>query len=350
MVRTGIVCTIGPASSDAKTLRAMARAGMDVARLNFSHGSLKEHMHRVELIRALNLRDGRSIGILVDLEGNRIRVGRLIREIPLRCRQTVFLTNDPAALRAGWIPFDYTGSLRDIAPGNRIYIEDGTIALKVVKSTRRSLTADVVVPGIVKSRKGINIPDASLVFDGLSDNDRAHIRFAIENKVAFIAQSFVRFPSDITPIRALLARTHPACKIIAKIENRQGIDNVDRILDVADGIMVARGDMGISIPIYQVPVVQKQIIRLCNRRNKIVITATQMLESMTENLVPTRAEVTDVANAMIDGTTMVMLSGETAVGKHPVETVRLMNRILQYTESWTAREGRQERRTSSPKK
>ena len=335
MVRTAIICTIGPACSDEKTLRAMARAGMDVARLNFSHGTLSDHLRRVRLIRKINASGSHKIKVLVDLEGNRVRIGELPHgDCAVKKNKTLYVTNNPSIKKAGCVLFDYAGNLRDIKPGNRIFIDDGTIALSVKRSLRDYLVTEVLVPGVIKSRKGVNIPSANLKFNGLSGEDRTAITFAIDIRADFIAQSFVRSPADIIPIRTLVASSRPPCRIIAKTENRQGIENADRILSVADGIMIARGDMGVSIPIYQIPIVQKQLIHLCNKRKKVVITATQMLESMTEHLLPTRAEVTDVSNAVFDGTDMVMLSGETAVGKHPVETVRLMDQILAYTETY----------------
>jgi len=334
MVRTKIVCTLGPASDSESLLRKMTREGMDVARLNFSHGSHPEHQARVDKLRKLNRKYRRHVLVLQDLEGYRIRIGDLKgREIPLKKKQIITLSKMPGALKAGHIPFDIGGTLRVIKPGHRIFIDDGNILIVARSSAESSLRAEVVIPGILREHKGINMPDTRLCFEGLTEKDKRDIEFGIKNKVDFIAQSFVRDKDDILLIRKLIKKRYPGCKLIAKIENRDGIKNIGRILTVVDGIMVARGDMGVSIPIYEVPIVQKEIIRRCNLKGKFVITATQMLESMTERLMPTRAEVTDVANAVIDGTDMVMLSGETAVGKYPVETVRMMNEILKYTEA-----------------
>jgi pyruvate kinase len=334
MVKTKIICTLGPASSDAGTLRKMMIEGMDVARLNFSHGSFTEHQSRADTIRKLNKKYKRHVRLLQDLEGYRIRIGRLKGgQIELKKNQFVFLAKPGAALEAGFIPFDYSGPFGVIKPGHRIFIDDGNIALKVRSRTKYVLKCEVIIPGVLKDHKGVNMPDTRLKFKGLTEKDKHDIGFGIKNGVDFIAQSFVRDKDDILHIRALLKDRYPECRLIAKIENRDGIKNIGRILDAADGIMVARGDMGVSIPIFQIPIVQKEIIRKCNERKKFVITATQMLESMTEHLMPTRAEVTDVSNAVFDGTDMVMLSGETAVGKHPVETVRMMNQILKYTEA-----------------
>lgn len=270
-----------------------------------------------------------------DLEGYRIRVGRFKgkKAIELKKRQILFLTNEKILGDKGIVPFDYEGSLRDIKSGNRIYMDDGNIELIARRNSKRYLKAEVVIPGILRENKGINIPDINLKFKGLTEKDKEDIHFGITNKVDFIAQSFVRDRFDILPIRQLIRGRLDDCKIIAKIENRQGIRNIDEIIDVSDGIMIARGDMGVSIPIYEIPVVQKRIIKKCNQAKKLVITATQMLESMVENLRPTRAEVTDVANAVLDGSDYVMLSAETAAGKHPVETVKMMNQIIKFTES-----------------
>jgi len=335
MVKTRIICTIGPASDNVKVLRNMIIAGMDVARLNFSHRTHAHHKHCIDLIRELNRKYRRRIKILQDLEGYRIRVGRFKhkKSIELKKGQQVLLTNQDILGEKNIIPFNYRGSLNDIKPGSHIYIDDGNICLSVKSRTKEYLKAEVAIPGFLNENRGINIPDVALRFKGLTDKDRVDIQFGIENKVDYIAQSFVRNKNDIIQIRNLVKSNLPNCKIIAKIENRQGIKNIDEIIDVSDGIMIARGDMGVSIPIYEIPVVQKLIVKKCNRAKKFVITATQMLESMVENLRPTRAEVTDVANAVLDGSDFVMLSAETAIGQHPVEAVKMMNQILKFTEA-----------------
>jgi pyruvate kinase len=335
MEKSRIICTIGPASDSPVVLRNMMLAGMDVARLNFSHGTHADHQRRIDLIRKLNKKYRRRIRILQDLEGYRIRIGRFKKRkaVGLKKRQALFLTNRKGAPDNGTvIPFDYNGPLKDIRIGSLIYIDDGNIVLEVKGRTTDSLRTEVIIPGLLKERKGVNIPDANLQFDGLTDKDKKDIQFGIRNRVDCIAQSFVRDKEDIIHIRNLIQDSLPSCQIIGKIENRQGIENIDRILEVADGIMVARGDMGVSLPIYEIPMIQKMIIRKCNERKKSVITATQMLESMTEHIRPTRAEVTDVANAILDGSDFVMLSGETAIGRYPVETVRMMNQIVKFTE------------------
>ena len=334
MVKTKIICTIGPASGNVTVLRNMMFAGMDVARLNFSYRSHSSHKYHINLIRKLNKKYRRHIRILQDLEGYRVRVGKFKNNkgMELKKRQQVLLTNQDLLGEKNIIPFDYEGSSSDIRTGSHIYIDDGNIALVVKSRTKKYLRTEVVIPGFLKENKGVNIPNITLQFKGLTDKDRTDIEFGIKNKVDYIAQSFVRNKNDIIQIRDLVKPGLPDCKIIAKIENQQGIKNIDEIIDVSDGIMIARGDMGVSIPIYKIPIVQKSIIKKCNQAKKFVITATQMLESMVENLRPTRAEVTDVANAVLDGTDFVMLSAETAVGQHPVEAVKMMNQILKFTE------------------
>jgi pyruvate kinase len=333
MNKTGIVCTIGPASRDETVLRKMIFSGMEIARLNFSHGSLKEHKKSIDTIRRLNKKYKRHIKILMDLEGFRVRIGKLQKPVELNKNMIVVLTNKRASGRDDVIPFDYDGDLRDIKKGNFFYIDDGNIALEIISVQNGNLTAKVVIPGIVKEHKGINIPDVNLRFTGMTSKDKEDIRFGIKEKVDYIAQSFVRDEKDILPIRKMIVNKLPECRIIAKIENRQGINNIGKIIEVSDGIMVARGDMGVSLPIWEVPLRQKEIIMACRRARKMSITATQMLESMVENKRPTRAEVTDVANAVLDGSDYVMLSEESAAGKYPVEAVKMMHNIISFTES-----------------
>ena len=334
MPKTKIICTLGPASSKARILLKMMSAGMNVARLNFSHGNIKEHLAKIRLIRELNKKYHRHTKILGDLEGYRIRVGRLNRGQPIETKkgQIIWLTQDNILGRDNLMPFDYKGPLNRIKKGRHIYIDDGNIALMIEACEKNRLKAKVIIPGLIKERKGINMPDVQLNFKGLTSKDKANVNFCIENKIDYIAQSFVRSKDDILALKQYLKNCHNKFQIIAKIENREGIKNINEIIKVCDGIMVARGDMGISIPIYEVPMVQKEIIKKCNRAGKFVITATQMLESMTKNLIPERAEVSDVANAILDGSDYVMLSAETAVGLYPAECVDMMNEIIKFTE------------------
>jgi len=340
MVKTKIICTLGPASSSETVLRKMILAGMDIARLNFSHGSEKDNLDRIALIRRLNTKYRRHIKLLGDLQGHRIRIGGLAGNgrLELKKGRTIFLTQKDIKGEDGIIPFDYRGPLRDIKKGQQIYIDDGNIVLEATGHAGDSLRARVVIGGLLKEHKGVNIPDAKLKFGVLSRKDIHDIRFCEEHGIEFIAQSFVRTSKDMQDVRMVLKRGS-CCKLIAKIENREGIRNIDDIIKISDGIMIARGDMGVSLPVYEVPITQKIIIKKCNRDGRFVITATQMLESMTEHLRPTRAEVSDVANAIIDGTDLVMLSAESAVGRYPVEAVRMMNSIIKFTEGYLAAKG-----------
>ena len=269
-----------------------------------------------------------------DLEGFRIRIGRFkgAKSRLLKNRTVVWLTNDAETCGPRTIPFDYEGDLNRIRPGTLIYIDDGNLILRVKSSSVNSIKTVVVEGGVLKERKGINIPGVDLEFEGITTKDKKDIEFGIKHGVDYIALSFVRDEKDVRQAASLIKPGLPDCRIVAKIENRQAIDNIDGIIDAADGIMIARGDMGVAIPIQEVPIIQKRIIKKSNAAGKFVITATQMLEHMTEHSRPTRAEVTDVANAIIDGTDFVMLSAETAVGRFPYQSVLMMNEIIKFTE------------------
>ena len=339
MTKTKIICTLGPASDRESVLRQMMRTGMDVVRLNFSHGTHEEHLKKMGLVRDLNRKYRRKIRILGDLEGYRMRIGELKDRKPVvvQKRQTLWLTTEDMVGEGDRIPFDWAGSLKPITPGQQVYIDDGNIALVVEARSQKELKTRVVVGGPIKEHKGINIPGVKLDIRGLTRKDKEDLHFCMEHEVDYIAQSFVRDRQDILDLRSHLKSHAHSCGVIAKIENREGIRNIDGIMAVCEGIMVARGDMGISIPVYEVPFVQKRIIRKCNKAGKFVITATQMLESMTEHPIPTRAEVSDVANAILDGTDYVMLSAESAAGLYPVQCVDMMNHIIRFTEKHRAR-------------
>ncbi len=334
MPKTKIICTLGPASNTENVLRQMMRAGMDMVRLNFSHGDLNGHLACIRLVRTLNKKYKRHIRILGDLEGYRMRIGELKEKkpVPVKKREILWLTTDAILGEGDRIPFDWAGSLRPIKPGQHIYIDDGNIALMVEARDKKNLKTRVIVGGLIKEHKGINIPGVKLDVTGLTRKDKEDIHFCIEQNVDYIAQSFVRNKKDILDLRAHLKSHSHSCGVIAKIENWDGIHNIDEIISVCEGIMLARGDMGISIPVYEVPYIQKKIIKKCNKAKKFVITATQMLESMTEHPIPTRAEVCDVANAILDGTDYVMLSAESAAGLYPVPCVTMMNQIIKFTE------------------
>jgi len=334
MPRTKIIATLGPASSSYTVLRKMFAAGLDVVRLNFSYGSYKQHLESIELVRRLNRKYRRHIRIMQDLEGFRIRIGRFkgAKTRFLKNRTVVWLTNGAEAYGPRTIPFDYKGDLGRIKPKQFIYIDDGNLVLRIKSTSANSIKAVVVEGGVLKERKGINIPDVDLGFEGITEKDKRDIEFGIKHRVDYIALSFVRDENDIRQAAALIKPRLPNCRLVAKIENRQAIENIDGIIEAADGIMIARGDMGVAIPIHEVPIIQKRIIRKSNAAGKFVITATQMLEHMTEHSRPTRAEVTDVANAIIDGTDFVMLSAESAVGRFPYQSVLMMNDIIKFTE------------------
>ncbi|MDR2709492.1 MAG: pyruvate kinase [Elusimicrobiota bacterium] len=333
MTSTGIICTLGPATHTVPILKELAQAGMTVVRLNFSHGTYEDYEEIFKLVSTVNENRKTKIKILADLAGHRIRLGKFKNgQVQLKKGQKVILTNRPIQSNEKEIYIDYGGSFTDIKKGTEIYIDDGNLSLKVLSAGEDELCAEVQMDYVLKSNKGVNIPDAKLKFPLMEDKDRSDMIFALDHGVDFVANSFVRDAADMVPLREILQeRKDKKCKLIAKIENRSGIYNLDSILDASDGIMVARGDMGISIPLWTVPIVQKHIIKKCASRKKFSITATQMLESMVENPIPTRAEVSDIANAIIDGSNYVMLSAETAVGAHPVEAVTIMHKIIQYT-------------------
>ena len=334
MPRTKIIATLGPASNNYTVLRKTFTASLDVVRLNFSHGSHKQHLNSIKIVRRLNKKYRRHIRIMQDLEGFRIRIGRFKgpKTRFLKNRTVVWLSKEAEACGPRTIPFDYKGDLDRLKPKQLIFIDDGNLVLRIKSTSVNSIKAVVVEGGVLKERKGINIPDVDLGFDGITTKDKKDIEFGIKHRVDYIALSFVRDENDIRQAATLIKPGLPNCRLVAKIENRQAIENIDGIIEATDGIMIARGDMGVAIPIHEVPIIQKRIIRKSNTAGKFVITATQMLEHMTEHSRPTRAEVTDVANAIIDGTDFVMLSAETAVGRFPYQSVLMMNEIIKFTE------------------
>jgi len=333
---TSIICTIGPASEDRKVMYQMAKNGMAVARINFSHGTRSQHINIIKNIKHMNKKHGTRVKLLQDLEGFRIRVGQLPENKPIKLKENqnaflIHLSSEYRSKQQTIIPFDYKGNLTKIKQDFEIYIDDGNILLQVLSSSQSHIKTRVVIPGTIKSYKGINIPELNINSYSLTEKDKKDILFGIQHQVDFMALSFVCNPQNMIHLREFINQHHYDCLLIAKIENREGLNNLESILDKSDGIMIARGDLGVSIPIYEVPVMQKRIIHLCNQQKKIDITATQMLESMTRHLRPTRADVSDVANAVLDGSDYVMLSGETAVGKYPVETAKMMKQIIDFT-------------------
>lgn len=333
MRRTKIVCTVGPASDPVEILTEMIAAGMNVARLNFSHGTHEEHARRVEAVRRAAGELGTIVGIMLDTKGPEIRTGLLQTDkITLDTGNRIILTTEEIRGNAERLSISYKGLVSDVSPGSRILLADGLVELEVISVDGTETTCKVVNGGEIGSRKNVNLPGVVVNLPAVTDKDVEDIKFAVTKGFDFIAASFVRTASDVIAVRRVLEENDSDMQIIAKIENHQGVENIDEILRVADGIMVARGDMGVEIPTEEVPLVQKMIIQKCNRVGKPVITATQMLESMVHNPRPTRAEATDVANAIFDGTDAIMLSGETAAGKFPVEAVKMMDRIAVRTE------------------
>ena len=332
--RTKIIATIGPASSSAAVIAKLIRAGMDVARLNFSHGEHADHTKRIRLIRQEAAKAGKQIAIIQDLQGPKIRVGAMQNDaVTLRRGDMVTLTTRKIKGTVSAIPVTYPRLAKDLRAGETILLDDGRLELKVIKKEANALRCRVIRGGALKSNKGINLPGSRISLPSLTRKDREDILFSIEHGVDYIALSFVRSASDIEHARRFIRKQGADIPIIAKIEKPEAIQNLDAIISASDGVMVARGDLGVEMRPEQVPLLQKKIIAACNAAEKPVITATQMLESMIESPQPTRAEASDVANAILDGTDCVMLSGETAVGKYPVQAVEVMARIAMETET-----------------
>ena len=334
MQRTKIVCTIGPASDLPQVMRGLMRAGMDAARINFSHGDYATHAQSITTLRQVAEEEGRLIAIIADLQGPKLRVGEIKGEaIELREGDEVTLTSHLRPGATDEIPVPHPQLLRDLRPGQSVLLDDGRLELVVVQAGEGCLKCRVVTGGSLTSHKGINVPGATLRFSALTPKDREDAQFALEQGVDFFALSFVRRPADVCELRQFLKSKGADVSIIAKIEKPEALAVFDAILAEADGIMVARGDLGVETPAEEVPFHQKRIIRACNQAGKPVITATQMLQTMIENPRPTRAEASDVVNAILDGTDAVMLSGETAVGRYPVKTTETMAAICANAEA-----------------
>ncbi|WP_413379123.1 pyruvate kinase [Alkalihalobacillus sp. 1P02AB] len=329
MRKTKIVCTIGPASESVEKLVQLIEAGMNVARLNFSHGDFEEHGARIKNIREASKITGKTVAILLDTKGPEIRTQTLENGmVELKAGQSLIVSMNEVVGNNEIISITYPELVKDVQIGSTLLLDDGLIELEVTEIRDSELVTTVKNSGVLKNKKGCNVPNVSVNLPGITEKDAADIRFGIEQDVDFVAASFVRRASDVLEIRELLENNGGGTiKIIPKIENQEGVDNIDEILQVSDGLMVARGDLGVEIPVEEVPLVQKQLIKKCNTEAKPVITATQMLDSMQRNPRPTRAEASDVANAIFDGTDAIMLSGETAAGDYPVEAVQTMNKI-----------------------
>jgi pyruvate kinase len=333
MLRTKIVCTLGPSSDDGATIRAFVEAGMAVARINFSHGSYDDHARRIALVRRAAAETGRVVAVMADLQGPKLRVGALPPEgVTLVEGETVTLTSQDPPTGPGAIPLPHPEVIRNVQPGDRILLDDGLLELKVVDHNATSLRAQVVVGGVLMSRKGLSLPHTSLKLPSVTAKDQVDAAFALEQEVDYFALSFVRCGDDVCHLRDWLGDRGANTPIIAKIEKPEALDCIEDILAASDGLMVARGDLGVEAPAEQVPIAQKQIIRACNAAGKPAITATQMLDSMIRNPRPTRAEASDVANAIFDGSDAIMLSGETAMGRYPLPAVQTMARIATVAE------------------
>lgn len=329
--KTKIVCTLGPATSGPENIRRMIAAGMDVARLNFSHGDHDSHRAVIHDLRRISADMGREVAILQDLAGPKIRLGLLPDERRLEAGESVTLAPiDSAPAEA--LPVNYPYLLDDVAVGDRILLADGLVELAVVEEKEGVLRCQVVVGGLVASHKGVNLPTSSLRIPSFTEKDRADLELGLAEGVDLVALSFVRSERDLAPAREMIASSQSSPLLIAKIEKPEALERIDQIIGTVDAIMVARGDLGVEVPLERVPVIQKRLIRLARQAGRPVITATQMLRSMIDNPRPTRAEANDVANAILDGTDAVMLSEETAVGEYPVEAVQVLDRVAREVE------------------
>lgn len=335
MKKTKIVCTMGPNANDEGLMRNLVKNGMNIARFNFSHGDYEEHKYRMDMLKKIREEEKIPVAILLDTKGPEIRTGVLKdgKKITLEAGAQFVLTVDEIVGDQNKVSITYDGLVQDVDAGKVILIDDGLIALKVTGKTDRDIICEVINGGELGEKKGVNVPNVAVRLPAITQKDKDDIRFGVEQGIDFIAASFVRNAECVLEIKAFLKELGaPYIPIIAKIENAEGIKNIDEIIRAADGIMVARGDLGVEIPAEEVPYLQKMLIQKCNSNFKTVITATQMLDSMMRNPRPTRAEVTDVANAVYDGTDAVMLSGETAQGKYPLEALQMMVHIIESTE------------------
>lgn len=323
MRKTKIVCTIGPATDSAEVLGELIRAGMNVARLNFSFGDRDYYGKLIKMIRESSNKLQKHVAILQDLAGSKVRVGKLEKPVILHRGEKVVLGE-------GGIPVSHPDFFEGLSIGDEIYLADGAIKLKVTKVRRGRIVAEVLEGGILSSHKGINVPNKSSELSSLTEKDLKDLEFGLRKGIDWVALSFVKSEKDVLVARDVVRDEVP---IIAKIEKREAVKNLKRIIEVSDGVMIARGDLGVEVPVEDIPILQKRIIRICNELGKLSITATQMLKSMIVQPYPTRAEVTDVANAVLDGSDALMLSEETAVGNYPVESVKVMGRIIERIES-----------------
>lgn len=342
---TKIVATLGPATANKEKIRELFKAGVTMFRLNSSHENVEVHKRNLNWIREIEKEENSLIPVLLDLQGPKIRIGNLPNPIEIK-KDEILKFRHQSEITGDILPVDYKGMAQDVIAGEKIMIDDGKIQLEVLKTENDVIYAKVLTDGLLKQRKGINIPGSQGSLDVLTERDKIFVEFAANNDIDYLGLSFVRDADDVLKLRRMLADFGDiTTKIISKIEKPQAVDNIDEIINVSDGIMVARGDLGIEISNEKVPIVQKTIIRKANSKRKVVIVATQMLESMIENPIPTRAETSDVANAILDGTDATMLSGETAAGAYPVEAVKMMKKIAD-----TVEESQFMRKNKFPKK
>lgn len=333
MRRTKIICTLGPATNSKQMIERLIEAGMDVARLNFSHGSFDEHHKIIEIIRSVSTKLNKPIAIMQDLQGPKLRVGKIKNgAVLLEKDNTIIITVDEILGDEKIISTSYKYLPQDLKPGDRILLDDGLIQLKVKQVETKRVICEILEGGKLSDHKGINLPGIAISQSSFTEKDRNDLLFGIQQKVDFVAMSFVRSSEDVTQVKEIIAQSGTDIQVIAKIEKPEAIDRLDEIISVSDGVLIARGDLGVELPLQQVPPLQKKIIRMALQKGKPVITATQMLESMRQHARPTRAEVSDVANAIFDGTDAVMLSAETAVGNFPVATVETMTSIIEEAE------------------
>jgi pyruvate kinase len=338
--RTKIVCTLGPASDSPEHVEALLDAGMDVARLNFSHGTREEHAARIRRVREIAARRNRAVAVLQDLAGPKIRVGDLQRgRVRLAPGAVVRLTNEEILGTPERIPTTYRDLPRDVSPGDSILLDDGLLRLLVESVEDGEVAARVIEGGVLLSGKGLNLPGVEVGAPSLTPKDEEDVRFGLEHGVDLIALSFVRSAGDVVDLRARMGEAGRDVPVIAKLEKPQAIANLEEILGAAEGVMIARGDLGVEIPLERVPIIQKEVIRRAASARRLVIVATQMLNSMTDHPRPTRAETSDVSNAILDGTDAVMLSSETASGRHPIEAVDVMDRIVRAAEDYQLESG-----------
>ena len=335
MKKTKIVATLGPASSSKEVLKEMMLEGLNVCRLNFSHGAYDDHANSIKIIRELNDELGLNVAILADLQGPKIRTNEMeANGVLLEVGNEIKIITDKVVGNAVRFSINYQKLPQDVSPGEKILLDDGKIMLEVITTNRKTeITCKIVQGGILSSKKGVNFPNTKISLPSLTEKDQLDLEFALDHEVDWIGLSFVRSARDIIELKHRIAARGAKAKVIAKIEKPEALDNIDDIIKESDGLMVARGDLGVEIPFQNVPLIQKMLISKCVRKAKPVIVATQMMESMITNMTPSRAEVNDVANAVLDGTDAVMLSGETSVGKYPVEVIRTMSNIIKEMET-----------------